>query len=326
MKNICLIGAGEFGNFASKVMNLLPQFRIYAVVDTDKEARKKLAHQFKAKEFSNYETALKDPLIDIVMINTPNYLHAKMTIDSIKAGKRVLCEKPIGINEREVKRVGDALRKYQGRLLVNFLLPQSELYKKLGRIIKNNVYGEVRSIKIQNLATEATIKTPWYWNKRQSGGWFLTADIHFYHLIRCLSDDKIKFLKSVEYLYRKKTAAIWTELQLNHAPVEIYHDFAKSFQDVDFTASFKFEKAEAIIKGWIPTSLSIKQKEGSQIFKIEEDRNLIYQRLIAQNLAFLEYLTAEKSLSYFQEVLEASEIAFEAENNARKKIYGKNKS
>lgn len=62
----------------------------------------------KAKRYENYEDMLTDPNIDAVSIATPDHWHARQTIDALKAGKHVYCEKPMTHTIDEATAVVDA--------------------------------------------------------------------------------------------------------------------------------------------------------------------------------------------------------------------------
>lgn len=61
--------------------------------------------------YDAYEKLYDDPNVDIVYIATPNALHLKNALDSINAGKHVLCEKPMAITAREAEKIIDAARR-----------------------------------------------------------------------------------------------------------------------------------------------------------------------------------------------------------------------
>jgi predicted dehydrogenase len=61
------------------------------------------AANFSAKAWSNLDEALADPAVDAVYVGTPVFLHAPQTIQALRAGKHVLCEKPMAMNEAEAR-------------------------------------------------------------------------------------------------------------------------------------------------------------------------------------------------------------------------------
>lgn len=318
LTKIGLIGAGEFGNFAGSVIDMLDGFTLGGVVDTNEKSAVTLAKKYGSKVFTNYKDLLKYDDIEIVVINVPNNLHAKITCDALEAGKKVLCEKPLGINQNELDMVGKTLKKTKGILLVNYLLPRSSIYKKLSEDIKANGFGKLKYAYIENLATESTIKSDWYWDDRKSGGWFLTADIHFYDLFCHLFGSGIDLIDAKEYKKVGRTCALYTALATKDARVDVFHDFSAGYERVGFKARFIFEKADIDISGWIPVEMNIGDSSGGKRVRESEDRELIYQKLVAENISDLGKITHRDSLKNFARVCASSSLAFSAQKIAKR--------
>ncbi len=64
------------------------------------------------KAFGSYEDLLADPHIDAIYNPLPNHLHVDWSIKAIEAGKHVLCEKPLGLDTADAKRLLDASKNY----------------------------------------------------------------------------------------------------------------------------------------------------------------------------------------------------------------------
>jgi len=92
---VAVIGCGRIAN-----MSHLPSYKnnpdveIKYCCDIIKEKAEKVADEYGAIAITDYHTAISDPEIDAVSICTPNYCHASITIEALRAGKDVLCEKP----------------------------------------------------------------------------------------------------------------------------------------------------------------------------------------------------------------------------------------
>lgn len=73
--------------------------RLYGIVTRDPAK----AAAFDAKAWTSLDQALADPAVQAVYVATPVFLHAPQTIQSLRAGKHVLCEKPMAMNEGEAR-------------------------------------------------------------------------------------------------------------------------------------------------------------------------------------------------------------------------------
>ena len=61
--------------------------------------------------FTDYRELLRDPHVEMISITAPNRLHAQITIDAARAGKHVVCEKPLCITLEEADAMIDACYK-----------------------------------------------------------------------------------------------------------------------------------------------------------------------------------------------------------------------
>lgn len=106
-----------------------------------------VAHQFGAKAcYGSYEVMLADPVIDAVYIPLPNSLHKRWAIAALRAGKHVLCEKPLAMNASEAREMQAAAQESERFLLEAFMYRFSPLVQKALQIIRDGVLGELRVI------------------------------------------------------------------------------------------------------------------------------------------------------------------------------------
>src|ERR1700722_8818720 len=77
---------------------------VIAVCDVNPEVAQKAAEKFNVpKVLSDYRELLAIKELDAVSVTTPNKYHMQPTIDALKAGKHVLCEKPLAMNADEAR-------------------------------------------------------------------------------------------------------------------------------------------------------------------------------------------------------------------------------
>ena len=102
MLNWLVIGIGDITT--KRVIPAIqsePRSRLYGVVTRDPTK----GEHFGAKAWTSLDEALNDPDVHAVYVGTPVFLHAPQTIQALRAGKHVLCEKPMAMNEAEARRI-----------------------------------------------------------------------------------------------------------------------------------------------------------------------------------------------------------------------------
>ncbi len=107
MLNWLVIGTGDIS--ARRVIPAIhsePRSSLYGVVSREKQQGAKFAERV----WTTLDEALTDPQIDAVYVATPVALHAPQTIAALKAGKHVLCEKPVAMNYAEASEMVSVAR------------------------------------------------------------------------------------------------------------------------------------------------------------------------------------------------------------------------
>jgi len=123
-----MIGAGFMGKTHSNSYYKVARF---FKVDAEPEMRvlcalpeaavKAFAQQWCWKEWStNYKEVVKRDDLELIDVNTPNNLHAEVSIAALEAGKHVICEKPLAMNVKECKAMVAAARKSGKKNMVSF--------------------------------------------------------------------------------------------------------------------------------------------------------------------------------------------------------------
>ena len=109
-----------------------------------KEASKKLGI---AKAYGSYEELLAVPEIDAVYIPLPNHMHVEWSIKSLEAGKHVLCEKPIGMDADDVRKLKTASERYPSlKVMEAFMYRHHPRWKRVVEIVKSGELGDIKSV------------------------------------------------------------------------------------------------------------------------------------------------------------------------------------
>ena len=125
----------------------VPGASVVAVAARDPaKARAFAARHGIARALDSYEELLADPALDAVYNPLPNGLHCEWTIRALRAGKHVLCEKPIAANAEEAERMAEAARE-SGRLLVEaFHWRYHPLAERMRAVIAGGELGRLRHL------------------------------------------------------------------------------------------------------------------------------------------------------------------------------------
>lgn len=120
-----IIGTGRISDWVLKGAAQDPRIKVVAVCSRTAEAaeafiaRNPMAAD--AKVYTSVEEMASDPQVDAIYVGTPNQTHCEYTITSLKAGKHVLCEKPLALNAAEGRRMVEAARE-SGCLLMEAMV------------------------------------------------------------------------------------------------------------------------------------------------------------------------------------------------------------
>jgi UDP-N-acetyl-2-amino-2-deoxyglucuronate dehydrogenase len=157
-----------------------------AVCDIDKTKAKAFAEKYGAAWFESLEEMLSaTPAIDVVSVCTPNGLHAMHSIQALKAGKHVLCEKPMALTVKDCTDMIHAAERANKRLFIvkqNRFNPPVMAVKEL---IDNGKLGKIYSVQLNcfwNRNAEY-YKNSWKGTKDLDGGTLYTQFSHFIDLL-----------------------------------------------------------------------------------------------------------------------------------------------
>lgn len=101
-----ILGLGKIAHSFAKDLALIDDGILAGVASRNLEKAEEFAQEYGAAQYyGSYDELLRDPGVDVVYIATPHTHHMELSLRAMKAGKHVLCEKPMGINSGEVERM-----------------------------------------------------------------------------------------------------------------------------------------------------------------------------------------------------------------------------
>ncbi|MDO5479348.1 MAG: Gfo/Idh/MocA family oxidoreductase [Clostridia bacterium] len=254
MKTLAIIGCGRIAKNAHfPALSKIEDVRIKYACDLIPEKAEALKKDYPIIEniITDYKVALADPEVDAVYVLTPNYAHYTVTMDAIKAGKHVFCEKPITVNYALSCEMAEAANN-AGKILnigvCNRYHKSVEMLEEMNREGKfgtlYHIYCSFRSFRsIPGLGGAFTTKS------QSGGGVLIDWGIHFLDLILyILGNAKLKNLTCNAY---SEMAKDMKEYKYTGMWAEDTADIENGTNDVDdfITGFIRTDKASISFNG-----------------------------------------------------------------------------
>ena len=116
-----IVGLGKIAHAFCKDLQLVEGNVIQAVASRSADKAQQFASQYGAPHaYGSYAELFADSSVDIVYIATPHDSHAQLSIDAANAKKHILCEKPLAVNQSQVKTMIEAAQKNKVFLMEAF--------------------------------------------------------------------------------------------------------------------------------------------------------------------------------------------------------------
>ncbi|HXG64282.1 MAG TPA: Gfo/Idh/MocA family oxidoreductase [Blastocatellia bacterium] len=141
------IGAGFVGPLHMEAVRRLGYVDIVAIATSNPDTAQKKAEKLGIERaYGSYEELLADRSIDVVHVTTPNHLHYPVVMDAIRAGKHVICDKPLALNAQEARQMRDAARDAGVVNAVTFNYRFNPLVQQARVMVARGDIGQVRFV------------------------------------------------------------------------------------------------------------------------------------------------------------------------------------
>ncbi len=145
------------------------------------------AKQFGGRGIGGYDALLADPDIDAVYLSLPNGLHHDWAIRAMRAGKHVLCEKPMAANAEEAEAMF-AVAEETGRVLVEaFMYRAHPVIRRLLRLVKSGGIGEPRLMRTNFTFSRAASPDDARYHPEQAGGSLMDVGCYCVNFARAIA-------------------------------------------------------------------------------------------------------------------------------------------
>ncbi len=142
-----IIGCGVIGYWHTlAVLRNSEQAEVVAYCDAERERAEKFNQEYsggQARTYARFEELVEDPRVDVVSVCTPSGLHLEPILAAARAGKHILCEKPIEIRLDRIDRIIDAVERAGVKLGVVFQRRTFEPSLKVKESLDRGVLGRL---------------------------------------------------------------------------------------------------------------------------------------------------------------------------------------
>ncbi|GAA4324503.1 Gfo/Idh/MocA family oxidoreductase [Pontixanthobacter gangjinensis] len=267
-----IIGLGKIANKFANDLAEVEDAKLYAVASRNREKAEEFALNHQAElAYGAYSQLIEDANIDVIYIATPHIFHYELTLECLKNGKAVLCEKPFAMNTGqalEMIKVSRSKNVFLMEALWTKFLPHFEFAEEK---LKSGEMGKIKSIKADFGFKAEFDETKRLFNKSLGGGSLLDIGIYPVFLAYSLLGMPEEIQASAEFSETGVDSSCQIRFKYTgQVQAELYSTFKEKTPTI---AEIELEKGKMIINERFhePTSVTIIEegKEETKEFGVQ---------------------------------------------------------
>lgn len=176
-----------------------PNAKLTGLYDLNLQRAKELAEKYDCKFYESVEEMLADPEIDAVSVCVANHVHAEITIAALKAGKHVLCEKPMATKLKDCQMMVDTAEQMSKKLMIGQNQRFAKAHAEAKKLIERGDIGSVLTFKTtfghggpETWSVDAGPQNWFFDKKRAAMGAMADLGVHKTDLIQYLLNDTVE--------------------------------------------------------------------------------------------------------------------------------------
>ncbi|MFY0758903.1 Gfo/Idh/MocA family oxidoreductase [Metabacillus dongyingensis] len=199
MKHVLVIGAGTMGSVHASAYAKMEGVKLAGIVDIREQIGKELALSVSTNYYKTIDEAMNSvPVIDIIDVCLPTYLHKEFVMQAADLGKHVICEKPLARTKEDAQEMIAYCNEKGVKLFVGHVLRFFQEYKKSKEIVDSNEIGKPVMVRTKRGGVFPEAWNDWYADFQKSGGLVLDMVIHDIDFLRwCFGEVERVYGKSV---------------------------------------------------------------------------------------------------------------------------------
>ena len=179
----------------------VPNAALTAVADPCRENVQAALQELEIeKGYEDYRELLKDEEIDAVIIVTPTKYHCEIAVEAARAGKHILCEKPMAITVEECEIMEEAAARYHVKLQVAFMRRFDSAFMEARSVVDAGDIGDV--VMVRSNTRGPSIPKPWMYDISKSNGPLAEVNSHDIDTLRWFTGSEFKTVYAMGGNYR----------------------------------------------------------------------------------------------------------------------------
>lgn len=188
--NLAIVGLGGMGNWHRELIDTIDNLTVCGSFDI-REERQQFARDNGVTPYSSIDELLGDEKVDIVLCSTPNDVHKDVVIKALRAGKNVVCEKPVTLSSVNLQEMMDVAKETGKVFVVHQNRRWDEDFLTVKKIYEENLLGEIFKIESRVHGSRG-IPGDWRQEVEHGGGMVLDWGVHILDQALMMIDEKVK--------------------------------------------------------------------------------------------------------------------------------------
>jgi predicted dehydrogenase len=183
-----VVGAGVAGIMRARTIARHPGARLVMVADVDRKRADDVARAAGAEAAEDYRAVIDAPGVAAVVVSSPVHLHEEMVCAALRAGRHVLCEKPLSNTVDSCRRMLEAASASGRVLAVGFNHRYYPCFRVLRRIVEEGSLGPIDHVRaFGGHQGMSQFRAPWMYERQTlGGGAMMDVGIHVSDLVQYL--------------------------------------------------------------------------------------------------------------------------------------------
>ncbi|OKP95943.1 Gfo/Idh/MocA family protein [Paenibacillus sp. P46E] len=191
---IVIVGYGGMGSYHTQLIEENGRLEVAGTFDLLEE-RRSASVKAGYTAYASYEEVLADPKVGTILIATPNDVHKEIAIAAFRAGKHVVCEKPVALSSDEFNEMLEAAEAAGRIMMVHQNRRWDEDFRIIKEMYEHNTIGPLFQLESRVHGANG-IPGDWRHVKAQGGGMLLDWGVHLLDQLLFMIDSKVTSVSS----------------------------------------------------------------------------------------------------------------------------------